>query len=239
MCINDAQTAMTRTHVRERVRDPYTAFSDREEAGRRLVEFIDPEPDPEGVVMTVPRGGVPVGRPLAAALGCPLQLILTRKLPVPTSPEAGFGAVSLESGLVLNDRMVNSIGISDDRIDEIVGEVREELRRRAREYDVGTGPASLEGRHIYLVDDGLATGYTMIAAAKEMRAHEPGKLTLAVPVSPTDSLDRVGNYVDETYCLICQTSFPFAVASFYARFEEMSDEQVRRILREAEARRAD
>lgn len=224
---------MTRRHIRERTSRSRPEYSNREEAGRRLAEFVDPTPNPEALVLAVPRGGVPVGNALADRLECPLQVILTRKLPIPRSPEAGFGAVSLETGLVLNDRMVNSMGIGDKKIQHIVDDVREELRRRSREYDVSGELRSPEGRDVYLVDDGLATGYTMIAAAQEVRAHDPASLTLAVPVSPSDSLDRVEEWFDELYCLICQTALPFGVASYYSRFEEMSDAQVRAHLREA------
>jgi len=224
---------MRQMHIKERVSRPYVAFPDREVGGRRLTRFVDPAPDPEAVVLAVPRGGVPVAKPLAAALGCPLQPVLTRKLPIPGSPEAGFGAVSLETGLELNDRMVNSIGLGEEKIDEIVQEVRQELRRRVREYDIGMEEVSPEGRHVYLVDDGLATGYTIIAAAQEVLSKAPARLTLAVPVSPSDSLDRVREWFDEIFCLICKTTLPFGVASFYSRFEEMSDEQVREHLRGA------
>ncbi len=224
---------MTRTHVQERVDRPYIAFPDREEAGRRLARFVDPPSDPEAVVLAVPRGGIPVGKPLAAALECPLQPVLTRKLPIPGSPEAGFGAVSLETGLELNDHMVNSMGIGEHRIQEVVNRVREELQRRAREYDIGKEQRSPRSRHVYLVDDGLATGYTIIAAAQEVLSKDPARLTLGVPVSPSDSLERVQEWFDEIFCLISQSASPFGVANFYSRFEEMSDEQVRAHLREA------
>ena len=224
---------MRQMHIKERVSRPYVAFPDREVGGRRLTRFVDPAPDPEAVVLAVPRGGVPVAKPLAAALGCPLQPVLTRKLPIPGSPEAGFGAVSLETGLELNDRMVNSMGIGEHRIQQIVNEVRGELERRAREYDIGKEHRSPEDRHVYLVDDGLATGYTIIAAAQEVLSKDPARLTLAVPVSPSDSLERVQGWFDEIFCLICQTALPFGVANFYSRFEEMSDQQVRNYLSEA------
>ena len=230
---------MAEKHVQKEVSRSRPIFAHREEGGRRLVEFMDPAPEPDAVVLGVPRGGVPVAKPLADALDCALYPILTRKLPIPDSPEAGFGAVSLETGRVLNDSMVRRAGLGEERMEEIVRRVREELRRRAREYDMGLPEPDLSDRHVYLVDDGLATGYTMIAAAREVQAARPRRLTLAVPVSPGNTLDRVAELFDELFCLYCQTSLPFGVAGFYARFEEMSDEQVRRNLRQANPERSD
>ncbi|MFW6107170.1 MAG: phosphoribosyltransferase [bacterium] len=209
---------------------PFVAFRDRAEAGCRLRDAIEPAPDVPSIVLAVPRGGVPVAEPLARALDAPLELALVRKLPIPDSPEAGFGAVGLDGEPVLNEPMVSRLGLSEDQIEAVVSEVVAEVRRRSRAYTGHDRPPKVDGRRVFLVDDGLATGYTMIAAAQMVRRHEPERTVLAVPVSPLGSLRQVAGYVDDVICLIGQEHPPFAVASFYADFRDLSDREVRRIL---------
>ena len=221
---------MAQVHIDCRVRAPYVAFESRSEAGEKLAEYVKAEQAPDVEVLAVPRGGIPVSKALARAFGTSPGLVLTRKLPIPDYSEAGFGAVSLETGLVLNDDMVRRLHISSEQIDDIVEEVRGELRRRAREYGFEENERKLTGKRVFLVDDGLATGYTMIAAAQEVRAQDPREVNLAVPVSPADSIEGAEKCFDNIYCLIVQTSLPFAVANFYRRFPDLSDEQVRREL---------
>ena len=174
-----------------------------------------------------------MGAPLADALGAPLLPLVVRKLPVPISPEMGFGAVAIDGSLVLNDRLVGELGLSRDRIDSIAADVREEVERRAREYMGDDFIPDVLGRDVFLIDDGLATGYSVIAAARMVKDLAPRSLILGVPVSPEGSLRTVAPYFDEAYCLIAQEYPPFAVASFYQDFHDMSDDEVRRILKRA------
>jgi len=182
-------------------------------------------------VLPLPRGGVPVGAAIADYLDAPLDLALVRKLPLPTSPEAGFGALAIDGSRIVNTRMVQYFGLSDSLIDSISEEVREEVQRRASEYRGMASPPKITGMDVYLVDDGLATGYTMMAAAKMVRQLRPRSITLCVPVSPADSLTAVTPYFDVIHCLIVQDFPPFAVASFYKHFPDMSDDEVRKILK--------
>jgi putative phosphoribosyl transferase len=224
----------------ETVKRPRAAFADRLEAGARLAEFMGAEPDPKAIVFALPRGGVPVGNALAEALGAPLEPILVRKLPIPFSPEAGFGAVAIDGSVVLNEGLVADLGISGETIDAVVEEVLREVRRRAGEYGAAKELPEARDRNVYIVDDGLASGYTMIAAAQAVRRKGPRSMTAAVPVSPRDSLTAVAPYFDRVYCMIEQERPPFAVASFYEDFHDLSDEEVKEILmrrREALGRR--
>jgi putative phosphoribosyl transferase len=218
------------TRIMRRVRYPFAAFRDREEAGERLAEFAGPEPDDAALVLALPRGGVPVAGPLAGALGCPLEPVFVRKLPIPASPEMGFGAVASDGSTILNDAVVRAYGVSAWEVGRLRARVMEELRRRAREYSGSLAPPAVAGRAVWLVDDGLATGYTMMAAAEMARRGGPEKLVLAVPVSPADSLRRLEPYFDETHCLIAQDRPSFAVASYYGDFHDMSDAEVREVL---------
>lgn len=218
------------TRILATVPMPYPAFRDRAEAGRRLAEALELAPDPRAVVLAVPRGGVPVAAPVARALGVPLELLFVRKLPIPTSPEAGFGAVTLDGSAVLNEPLVRSCGLSSSEVERIVAEVRDEVRRRAQEYAGHERPPAVEGKRVYMVDDGLASGYTMLAAARMVRRRKPRSMTLCVPVSPDHSLERAEPYFDEIVCLIAQKHVPFAVASFYRSFPDLTDAEVRDVL---------
>ena len=222
-------------HIRKQVLRPFPEFRNRRHAGVALAEFLNRERQENSVVLALPRGGVPVGEPLAARLKAPLELALVRKLPTPTSPEMGFGAVAIDGSRILNESMLKYMRISESQIESITDEVLREVRRRAREYVGHDFPPSVEGMDVYLVDDGLATGYTAIAAAKMVRNRNPKSLALCVPVSPRSSISVAQPYFDEIYCLITQASNSFAVASFYMDFHDMSDDEVREILRRAKS----
>jgi putative phosphoribosyl transferase len=217
---------MGETHIEHRVQRPVSAFNDREHAGRELVGFMKPTRGPDSVVLGLPRGGIAVGAPVAAALGAPLVPLVVRKLPIPSSPEMGFGAVAIDGTRVLNDRAVGSFGLSEQVIDRITDSVMEEVKRRARTYVGSDEPPDIEGRHVYVVDDGLATGFTAIVGARMARRHDPAHLTLAVPVAPVDSISAVESLFDEVYCLYVQESYSFAVASYYRDFHDMTDTEV-------------
>lgn len=221
----------TKVHIYRRVSGPFPAFRDRYHAGLELVKELNRGPQANSFVLALPRGGVPVGAAIADYLEAPLDLALVRKLPLPSSPEAGFGAVAIDGSRILNTRMVQHFRLSDLEIESISEEVAEEVRRRAREYRGTVDPPEIRGKDVYLVDDGLATGYTAMAAAKMIRALGPRSITLCVPVSPADSVTKVTPYFDVIHCLIAQDFPPFAVASFYSRFSDMSDDEVRQVLK--------
>lgn len=218
-------------HIKKQVLWPFPEFRNRSDAGVALAEFLNREPQENSIVLALPRGGVPVGEPLAARLRASLELALVRKLPVPTSPEMGFGAVATDGSRILNESMLKYMRISESQIESITDEVLHEVRRRAREYVGHDFPPSVQGMDVYLVDDGLATGYTAIAAAKMIRKQNPKSIILCAPVSPRSSISAAQPYFDEIYCLITQASNSFAVASFYTDFHDMSDDEVREILR--------
>jgi putative phosphoribosyl transferase len=221
-------------HVKKKVprplRRPVAEFVDRFDAGRQLATFVAAPPDSRSMVLALPRGGVPVAEPLAQALGSRLDVIVTRKLPVPDSPEQGFGAVTSDGSMVLNERYLAYLRLSEQEIDAIAQRVQREVRRRERTYRSSAGPIDVQGLTVYLVDDGLATGYTAMAAAKMIREMAPRSLKLAVPCSPVDSLETVRPYFDELFCLVAQESGPFAVASSYYDFHDLSDNEVLEIL---------
>jgi putative phosphoribosyl transferase len=219
-------------HVRETVNWPREAFRDRDEAGERLAEFLQREGARVGAVMAVPSGGVPVGRAVARSFGVPLDVVLVRKLPLPDNPEMGFGAVTLDRHVVMNEEVADAFGVSKARAGRIIDEVLEGLRERRRHLSGGRPPAEVSGRDVVVVDDGLATGVTMRAALGELRRRGAAGLSVAVPVSPLGTLEEVEPLADEAYCLLAQRAGSFAVASFYADWYDMSDTEVVEALRD-------
>jgi putative phosphoribosyl transferase len=200
-------------------------FSDREEAGRRLAESYQ-GPREDVVVLGIPRGGLPVGYPLAQSVGGILDVIVVRKLPVPYSPEAGFGAIAPDGSTVINEEMMRSLRLPEEEIRDIAGRVLEEVRRREKAYRGDRPFPELKGKNVVLTDDGLATGYTMIAAIEMARKLGAGYVAAAVPVSPSDTADRIRPLLDYFHCLYFSPYYPFAVASFYRDFHDMTDAEV-------------
>jgi len=219
-------------HIAETVNWPPAAFADRDEAGERLAEFLRQEGARVNAVMAVPSGGVPVGRAIARSYGPPLDVVLVRKLPLPQDPEMGFGAVTLDRTVVMNREAADAFGVSKERAERIMDEVLEGLCERRRHLSGGRSPVDVTGRHVVVVDDGLATGVTMRAALGELRRRQPASLSVAVPASPLGTLHDVEPLADEVYCLLAQRRGPFAVASFYAHWYDMSDAEVAEILKD-------
>lgn len=206
------------------------AFDDREAAGRALARLLAPAPDPDALVLALPRGGVPVAAQVAAALGCPLAPVHARKLPIPAAPEMGFGAVTLDGTVVLNRPVMRLFGVDDRTAGTIAAEVRGEVARRSLVYGGDDETADPEGRRVILIDDGLATGYTMLAAAGMALKRRPALLLVAVPCAAADAVMRVAEGCDELYCLFEQHAPPFAVASYYRSFPDLTDAEVIRYL---------
>ncbi len=234
--MSEAAVQAAEVIIHKRVDRPFPAFRDRSQAGHELARSIPNLNAEARLVLGLPRGGIAVGEELANKLAAPLEPVLVRKLPLPESPEMGFGAIALDGTIVLNERVVAGFGLGRDEIDVIAREVVAEVQRRAREYLGGESPPAAGDRRVYMVDDGLATGYSMIAAARMIRKQKPARLILCVPVSPVSSIDAVRPEFDEIHCLIAQRSGSFAVASFYEDFHDMSDNEVRAVLDRARRR---
>lgn len=161
---------------------PAPLFADRAEAGRALADWINPASDAAAVVFALPRGGIPVGRALADVLGCELRPALVRKLPIPTNDQMGFGAVTVDGTVRLNQTVIDAFGISEQEVSDTIEQVRAEVERRSAVYPGGWPLPRLADRHVWLVDDGLATGLSMLAAADMVQARGPAALSIAVLV---------------------------------------------------------
>ena len=208
-------------------------FRDREEAGRLLAERLRGYAGRDDViVLALPRGGVPVASEVAKALGVPLGVFVVRKLGVPGHEELAMGAIASGGVILLDEGLVRSLGLRRDELERVVTTELRELERREQAYTGGRGPSDLEGETVILVDDGLATGSTMRAAALAVRRSNPARVVVGVPVASPETCDEFRDVVDQTVCLL--TPRPFrAVGLWYDDFSQTSDDEVRRLLAEA------
>ncbi len=211
--------------------EPDTRFADRQDAGRQLAERLLPLAPARPLVLALPRGGVPVAREVALALGAQLDILAVRKLGAPHNPEYGIGAVAEDGSRVIDPEAVSALGIDGGVLESIVGREADELRRRVALYRGERAPLELRGRTVIVVDDGVATGVTDAAALRAARRRGPERLVLAVPVCAPDSAGRLREYADEVVCLQAPAPF-YGVGQWYSDFSQVSDEQVVETLEE-------
>jgi putative phosphoribosyl transferase len=206
-------------------------FEDRAEAGRRLSKALAHLEGENAVVLSIPRGGVEVGAEVARALGWPLDIVIPRKVRAPGNQELGLGAVA-PGVRVLDERMVRSLGVSPEYLEREIAFEEEEIRRRSEAYRAGRGPFDLREKVAVIVDDGVATGGTAMAALRWARAQGASRVILAVPVAPAEAVANLAKEADEVVCLATPEPF-YAVGQWYARFPQTSDQEVIRQLEEA------
>jgi putative phosphoribosyl transferase len=215
-------------------------FVNREEAGQQLAERLGHLKDrhPEGVVVLgLPRGGVVVAARIADALGAPLDVLVVRKLGAPGQPELALGAVTDgdRPQQIFNDRVIRTLGVGRDYLDQEIERQLQEVRRRQELYRGGRPGEALEGRCAVVVDDGIATGATVRAGIQALRRSAVASIVLAVPVAPPETAAALAGEVDELICLDTPGGF-MAVGAFYADFSQTTDEEVIALL-EAAAQR--
>jgi putative phosphoribosyl transferase len=204
-------------------------FADRVEAGRALAAALQGHVRPGAIVLGLPRGGVPVAFEVAAALGLPLDVFIVRKLGVPGHEELAMGAIATGGVRVLNQEVLDGLPITSDAIERVVAREMEELRRREAAYRGDRGPVQVQGRAVILVDDGLATGATMRAAVRGVRAAGASHVTVAVPVAASETCDDLQSDAEEVICASAPEPFR-AVGLWYRKFAPTSDDEVRRLL---------
>jgi len=209
-------------------------FGDRHDAGRQLARRLLAVQRENPVVLALPRGGVAVGFEIARAMAAPLDLVLVRKIGAPFHEELAIGAIadSDDGELVTDAGLVADMGVSVDYIEQAKSTALREIERRRHTYLGDRRPVDIAGRTAILVDDGIATGATMLAAARAVRRRKPGRIVLAVPVATRRALEQLRREVDETVCLSAPANF-MAVGQFYGRFPQLRDEEVLSLLDQA------
>ena len=213
----------------------HVRYRDRSDAGRRLAEHLEPYADRGDVlVLALPRGGVPVAYEVARALGAPLDVFVVRKLGLPMHPELAMGAIASGGIRVLDREIVRRFGVTEAQLAAVTAAEERELARRERQYRDDRPFPDVRGRTVLLVDDGLATGASMSAAAAAIRTREPGRVVVAVPVAAAETCEAFRAVVDDVVC--AATPEPFhAVGLWYADFSQTSDEEVHDLLARAAA----
>jgi putative phosphoribosyl transferase len=204
-------------------------FSNRAAAGQALARSLEHLRGRDCVILALPRGGVPVAHEVAAHLGVPLDVIVVRKLGLPWQPELAFGAIGEGGVRVVDERVVARSGLSPEELTEVEGRERDELARRILLYRGERPAVPLDGRVAVVVDDGIATGSTMRAAAAIARARGASSVIVAVPVAPSDIGSRLLGVADEVVVVEAPRGFQ-AIGSFYENFSQTTDEEVRRLL---------
>lgn len=204
-------------------------FRDRSDAGRRLAVELAEWAGESPVVLALPRGGVPVALEVARALRAPLDVRVVRKVGVPWNREYGMGAVTEDGQVFLDQDLVLRVGASEREVEAAVAQASAEVEARLAQLRGARTRLDVAGRTVILVDDGLATGGTARAAARSLRAEGPGHLILAVPVAAPEALAELGGDFDEVVCLLRPRDLR-AIGLWYEDFEQVSDEEVRRLL---------
>ncbi len=201
-------------------------FEDRDDAGHRLAEMLEQFRGKNAVVLAIPSGGVPVGLAVSSYLDLPFDLLIIRKIPIPGNTEAGFGAISLEGDMLLNDSMVSMLKLSDEEIKELAKPVEAELEARNRIFRMGKPMPELARKIAIMVDDGLASGYTMMAAVQLVRRKKPAMIVVAVPTASLSTAEMLANYADMIICPNIRSGYSFAVADAYRDWYDLSREEV-------------
>jgi putative phosphoribosyl transferase len=208
-------------------------YRDRSDAGKKLATKLSAYKDRDDVlVLALPRGGVPVAFEVAQALDAPLDVFLVRKLGVPGHEELAMGAIATGGVRVLNEEVVDYLQIPDRVIDSIAATELKELKRRAVAYRGNRREPEVKGKTVILIDDGLATGSTIRAAAQALRQQQPARIVVAVPVSAPQTCDEYQIGVDEIICAATPEPF-WGVGLWYHDFSQTTDEEVRDLLERA------
>ncbi|HYB06891.1 MAG TPA: phosphoribosyltransferase family protein [Nitrososphaerales archaeon] len=211
-------------------------FRDREEAGKRLAEAVRRFKGEDVVVLGIPRGGLVVASEVAKALGAPLDIVVTRKIEAPGQPEYALGAVTQEGDVIMDRQAAESVGASPEYLDSQVRKKREEVKERMQRLRGDAPYPRLEGKLVIIVDDGIATGSSVVAAVMSVRKRKPKEIVVAVPVAPAEAIEALAEEGAKVVCLETPGLF-FAIGEFYRNFDQVDDLEVRRILDENSAAR--
>ncbi len=208
----------------------HLVFQDRDEAGRRLAKKLAEFHGGDAIILAIPRGGVPVAAAAAHRLQLEWNVIVARKLPIPWNPEAGFGAIATDGTVVLNEPMISGLQLRSSRIDKIAQDVSAEVARRTDTYSRVRPAPIVSSRTAIVLDDGLASGYTMLAAIKSLRSRSPAQVIAASPVASRAAAKLIEEAADACVFEFVSPAVPFAVADFYLAWRDLTDEDIMPLL---------
>jgi putative phosphoribosyl transferase len=214
------------------LREKVKVFRDRFHAGKLLAEKLQEYSQlKNAIVLAIPAGGVPVGYVIAKELDIPIDVVIVRKAQIPWNTEAGFGAVTWDGVTVLNELLIDQLGLTEEDIEESIYETKKNIEKRLRKFRGNKPLPELKDKAIILVDDGLASGFTMLAAVRSLRKNLPKKIIVAIPTASLGAIDLLRSEVDEIVCLNIRSG-SFAVADAYENWYDLTDEEVQGILLE-------
>ncbi len=208
-------------------------FVDRVQAADVMAERLRCYVTSETCVLAIPSGGIPIACTVSEKLGCPMDLVLVRKIPVPWNPEAGFGAITVDGTMVLNDHLVSVLGLSEKEVGALASQVVSVIRAREKKFRLGTPPVPLRDKSVTVTDDGLASGYTMLAAVKFVRKSQPREVVVSVPTASIAAVRLVAEVADRVVCLNIRDEFVYAVADAYENWHDISDEEALTYLKQS------
>ncbi len=205
-------------------------YKDRKEAGALLAETLGNYTLEDPIVLAIPNGGVIIGKQIANRLGCPLKLVVVKKIPIPDNPEAGFGSVTSSGITILNSSMLPNLNLTPQQIRQLAKQTLERIKERMQAYGIDGDYSDIQGKTAILVDDGLASGITMEAALRTIKPFNPKRIIIAVPTASTQAFEKLGYEVDAIICPDIKYKLPFAVAEAYDNWYDVKDEEVKQIL---------
>lgn len=226
---------MTEIFDRRDLRNRSRIFKDRFDAGRVLGEMLHPgyAGRKDVFLLSIPMGGVPVAVTIAGMLGCPMDLVVVRKIQIPGNTEAGFGAMTTDGDVFYNEPLMARLGLTEEQIQRQADKVRRELAERDRRLRAGRPLPDLEGKTVVLVDDGLASGYTMKASIFLADKRKAARTIVAVPTAPLRSIHFLEGAVQEIYCANIREAMSFAVADAYQNWYDLTEAEVLSIFSDA------
>lgn len=217
----------------EHLRNSFNVFSGRKEAGLFLGKMLKKNLIiDKGIILAIPNGGIPVGAEIAKQLALPFDCLIVRKIQIPDNPEAGFGAIGPDYEVIINEDIITKLKLSQEEIDNQIRKTKEVLRKRDKLFRGERPFPLLQDLIVILVDDGLASGYTMLEAVHFVKRKGAKKVIIAVPTAPLGTIEKIILEVDEIYCPNIRDFYPFAVADAYINWYDLADWEVLKILDE-------
>jgi putative phosphoribosyl transferase len=214
------------------LRDRKYVFEDRRDAGKLLAKKLTRYKGADAFILAIPSGGLPVAAEMAKALAMQLDIIIVRKLQIPFNPEAGFGAMGPDGEIIVNEELLSRLKLPEEAVEAQVKKTGEVIRKREQLFRAGKPFPPCKDRSVIVVDDGLASGYTMLAALRHIRKKMPSRLVAAVPTGPERTIRKILAETDEVICLNVRSGHSFAVADAYRNWYDLTDEDVLTILKE-------